>query len=125
MLQTFDGRDKVGATCIQVRTEHCRPKCEKIPRKTFTSDRASTECRVDKGSDCNIIVAYITKLFTINNSLSCTAPAINGAHLRLYWPQHITGSGICNKCFSTYKYARARTEISIRVEYEYCAPYEN
>lgn len=57
------------------------------------------ECPVDKGCDCNIIVAYITKLFTINNSLSCTAVAINGARLRLYWPQPITGSN-CNKCFS-------------------------
>lgn len=45
-----------------------------------------------KANDCNIIVAYITKLFTINNSLSYTAPAINGAHLRLYRPQRITGS---------------------------------
>lgn len=36
-------------------------------KKFFTPDRTSMECRVDKGNDCNIIVAYITKLFTINN----------------------------------------------------------
>lgn len=70
------------------------------------------ECRVDKGSDCNIIVAYITKLFTINNFLSCTAPAINGDHLRLYWPQRITDSGY-NKCFPTYKHVYVYLDLEI------------